>query len=74
MHIGAILQAIATELQACSFLKGVVLGGSRATGIATEDSDIDIGIYYDGIDYDQLNAIMPIGKISSVAKANGEIG
>ena len=57
MHIGAILQAIATELQACSFLKGVVLGGSRATGIATEDSDIDIGIYYDGIDYDQLNAI-----------------
>ena len=58
MPIEAIVQTIAKELRACPFLKGVVLGGSRATGCATESSDIDIGLYYEGaIDYGQLNAI-----------------
>ena len=58
MPIEAIVQTIAKELRACPFLKGVVLGGSRATGCATESSDIDVGLYYEGtIDYGQLNAI-----------------
>lgn len=81
MPIEAIVQTIAKELRACPFLKGVVLGGSRATGCATESSDIDIGLYYEGaIDYGQLNAIAqrlddaPPGKTSSAAKANGAIG
>ena len=58
MPIEAIVQTIAKELRACPFLKGVVLGGSRATGCATESSDIDVGLYYEGaVDYGQLNAI-----------------
>ena len=54
-----LLQRIAGELARCPFVAGVVLGGSRATGTATEASDIDIGIYYDGeeIDFDRLNEI-----------------
>lgn len=34
-------------LRECSFIKGIVMGGSRATGTATEASDLDIGVYYD---------------------------
>ena len=52
-----ILEKITRELKKCKGVEGVVLGGSRATGTATETSDIDIGIYYkhDKIDYKQLN-------------------
>ena len=34
-----------------------MLGGSRATGTATENSDIDIGIYYEKgkVDFEELN-------------------
>ena len=40
------------------------MGGSRATGTATENSDIDIGIYYEKgkVDFEELN-IMPIENI-----------
>lgn len=38
---------IVGELKKHDFIKGIVLGGSRATGTATENSDIDIGIYYE---------------------------
>lgn len=33
------------------------MGGSRATGTATENSDIDIGIYYEKgkVDFEELN-------------------
>ena len=50
---------ITDELSKCPFVRGVVLGGSRATGTATEISDIDIGIYYDRetLDHDRLNEI-----------------
>ena len=50
---------ITDELSQCPFICGVVLGGSRATGTATEASDIDIGIYYNRstLDYDLLNEI-----------------
>ena len=33
-------------------IDAVVLGGSRATGTAGRDSDIDIGIYYDAGTFD----------------------
>ncbi|MFB5678107.1 nucleotidyltransferase domain-containing protein [Paenibacillus terreus] len=53
-----IIKRAATKLQECPFVKGIALGGSRATGTATETSDIDIGIYYErSIDFDQLNNI-----------------
>lgn len=34
-------------------IDAIVLGGSRATGTANEDSDIDIGIYYDRALFDR---------------------
>ena len=48
---------IVGELKKHDFIKGIVLGGSRATGTATENSDIDIGIYYEKgkVDFDELN-------------------
>lgn len=55
MPVNEILQKVTSELQQLPFVKAVVLGGSRATGTATDNSDIDIGIYYNGIDYDMLN-------------------
>lgn len=53
-----IIKNIVEELKGCPFIKGIVLGGSRATGTAAADSDFDIGIYYEEgtIDYVQLNA------------------
>ncbi len=42
-----IILAVADELARLPFVRAVVLGGSRATGTATDSSDIDIGIYYD---------------------------
>lgn len=59
MQMERVISQIVKELSACSFIKGIVLGGSRATGTATDASDIDIGIYYehDTIDYAELNAV-----------------
>ncbi len=55
----AVIRKIKEAYRGCSFIKGIVLGGSRATGTATEKSDIDIGIYYDAgaVDYGELNKI-----------------
>lgn len=41
-----IIQLVTEKLSHLPFIEGVVLGGSRARGTHTEDSDIDIGIYY----------------------------
>lgn len=42
----ALIQRAVDALRACPFIAGIVLGGSRATGMATENSDVDIGVYY----------------------------
>lgn len=57
--IEQLLKQIADQIAPCSFVAGIVLGGSRATGMATENSDIDIGIYYERerMDFDRLNGI-----------------
>ena len=54
-----IIEKVVAEYKNCAFLRAIVLGGSRATGTATETSDIDIGLYYDSgqIDYPKLNFI-----------------
>ena len=49
--IDSILARIADELQGVAGIDAIVLGGSRATGTASEHSDIDIGVYY-GADFD----------------------
>lgn len=54
-----ILTAVKTRLEGIKGVVGIVLGGSRARGNHRPDSDIDIGIYYDGpggIDMEGLNA------------------
>lgn len=57
MLINDTIQNITEKLKSFSFIKAIVLGGSRATETASESSDIDIGIYYCGsINYDILNA------------------
>jgi hypothetical protein len=41
-----LLDAITADLKCIEGVKAIVLGGSYATGFATENSDLDIGIYY----------------------------
>lgn len=41
-----LLDNITDELKQIAGVKAIVLGGSYAVGLATENSDIDIGIYY----------------------------
>jgi predicted nucleotidyltransferase len=41
-----LLNEITNDLRQISGVKAVVLGGSYAMGLATESSDLDIGIYY----------------------------
>ncbi|MFC5649167.1 nucleotidyltransferase domain-containing protein [Paenibacillus solisilvae] len=46
LDIERILETVVSRLQSIPGIEGIVLGGSRARGTHTEDSDIDIGIYY----------------------------
>ncbi len=46
--IDNILEKVQNNLSNIDTIEGIVLGGSRARGTHTEDSDIDIGIYYSG--------------------------
>ena len=54
-----IIQLVREKLSSLSFIEGIVLGGSRARGTHTEDSDIDIGIYYhsESFDLDTINQL-----------------
>lgn len=55
--VEGIIQKTAEKLSFLSWIEGIVLGGSRARGTHTDDSDIDIGIYYDpnAFDLDEIN-------------------
>jgi hypothetical protein len=57
-----LLDDITNELKQVEGVKAIVLGGSYAMGMATESSDIDIGIFYF-----ELNPFV-IEKIRSIAK------
>jgi len=55
-----LLKDITTELEQVEGVKAIVLGGSYATGTATESSDLDIGIYYyenNPFDIEKVNII-----------------
>ncbi|NLJ58150.1 MAG: DNA polymerase subunit beta [Tissierellia bacterium] len=60
MIVENILSKINSELKSIPGIVGIVLGGSRARGTNLPNSDIDIGIYYDGsegLDITQINTI-----------------
>ena len=57
--IDNIIQSVTEKLSSLPYIEGIVLGGSRARGTHTEDSDIDIGIYYNSESFD-LTAINQI--------------
>lgn len=60
MTIEQTVLRIADALKAVACLDAVVLGGSRASGHASAHSDIDIGVYYAGVqplDLVQLNQV-----------------
>lgn len=59
-----LLDDLTNELKRVDGVKAIVLGGSYAIGMATENSDLDIGIYYS-----ELNPF-DIEKIRDVAKKN----
>ena len=54
-----VIQIVTEKLSSLPCVEGIVLGGSRARGTHTEDSDIDIGIYYNSELFD-LTAINQI--------------
>ena len=56
-----IIKLVTEKLSLLPFIEGVVLGGSRARGTYTEDSDIDIGIYYNS----ELFDLTSINKLAT---------
>lgn len=44
--VNNIIDSVSEKLSSLPYIEGIVLGGSRARGTHSEDSDIDIGIYY----------------------------
>lgn len=52
----SVIKSVAEKLSSLPYIEGIVLGGSRARGTHTKDSDIDIGLYYNPELFD-LNAI-----------------
>ena len=57
-----IIKSVAEKLSSLSYIEGIVLGGSRARGTHTEDSDIDIGIYYNSESFD-INTMYKITRL-----------
>ncbi|MGA8942762.1 MAG: nucleotidyltransferase domain-containing protein [Thermoactinomyces sp.] len=52
----SVIKSVAEKLSSLPYIEGIVLGGSRARGTHTKDSDIDIGLYYNPELFD-LNAV-----------------
>ncbi|GAB3517962.1 nucleotidyltransferase domain-containing protein [Emticicia fontis] len=55
------LDAIVNDLKVLPHVKAIVLGGSYATGRATDESDLDVGIYYAG------NAPFSVDAVKEIA-------
>jgi predicted nucleotidyltransferase len=57
MNAQELVTTIVEQLQQIKGIEGVVLGGSRARGTHTPQSDIDLGLYYRASDPLDLNAL-----------------
>jgi hypothetical protein len=55
-------ERVVARLAAIESIRAVALGGSRSRGTAREDSDIDLGLYYDP------SAPFPIGQLDTAAR------
>ena len=66
----AILEQAVCALSALPFVKGVVLGGSRANGTETAGSDADIGVYYDGAEFDLAALNEAARRLDSLHREN----
>ena len=60
MTVQHIIDKVTHKLKGIPGIVGIVLGGSRARGTHSKNSDIDIGIYYDesrGFDVNEVGKI-----------------
>lgn len=57
-----LLENITAELRCIDGVKALVLGGSYATGMASDNSDLDIGIYYSNNNPFDLDAIKLVAE------------
>ena len=72
--IDNIIQSVTEKLSSLPYIEGIVLGGSRARGTHTEDSDIDIGIYYKSESFD-ITAINQIAtELDDENRNNSAVG
>nr|WP_068888871.1 nucleotidyltransferase domain-containing protein [Pedobacter panaciterrae] len=60
---------IVTDLKNIDNVMAIVLGGSFATGKATEKSDLDIGIYYKGKEPFRIDAIKSVAEKYAIDNA-----
>lgn len=58
-----LLNDITSALRQVDGVKAIVLGGSYATGMATESSDLDIGIYYSELNPFDIEMVRALAKI-----------
>jgi predicted nucleotidyltransferase len=63
----AVLAAAIDALKNASNVVAPVLGGSHARGVAREDSDLDIGIYY------REAAPLPVQEVRNIAESKTPI-
>ena len=65
-----IIQLVREKLSSLPYIEGIVLGGSRARGTHTEDSDIDIGIYYHSESFDLITINQLAAELDDEHRSN----
>ena len=68
--VDIIIQLVREKLSSLSYIECIVLGGSRARGTHTEDSDIDIGIYYHSESFDLITINQLAAELDDEHRSN----